>query len=96
MTFLESLYDLVPGDYDKYKFMPFSPQLNPRIGSKTNIFEEISKKDIFLFHPYETFDPVVELFRQGSEDPNVLAIKITLYKVNSKSQIVKELIKHDK
>ena len=93
MTFLDKLYDIVPEDFVKFKYAPFIPQLNPRIIPNNDIFTEISKKDIFLFHPYEKFDPVIDFFKQGSEDPNVLAIKITLYKVNSKSQIVDALIK---
>ena len=93
MTFLFGLYDLVPEEFNKYKFPPFSPQLNPRINPKKNIFDEIRKKDVFLFHPYETFDPVVDFVRQGSEDPNVLAIKQTLYRVSGNSPIVHALIK---
>ena len=93
MTFLFGLYDLVPEEFNKYKFSPFSPQLNPRIDPKKNIFDEIRKKDVFLFHPYETFDPVVDFVRQGSEDPNVLSIKQTLYRVSGDSPIVHALIK---
>ena len=93
MTFLFGLYGAVPAEFDKYKFEPFTPQPNPRIDPKKDIFEEIRKKDIFLFHPYETFDPVVDLVRQGSEDPNCLAIKQTLYRVSSDSPITHALIK---
>ena len=93
MTFLEKLYDLLPEEFNRYKYPPFSPQLHPRITPNGDIFAEIRKKDIFLFHPYESFDSVVDFLKQGSEDPNVLAIKITLYKVNSKSPIVDALIK---
>ena len=92
MTFLFGLYGSVPAEFDKYKFEPFTPQLNPRIDPKKNIFEEIAKKDVFLFHPYETFDPIVDFVRQGSEDPNVLAIKQTLYRVSSDSPITHALI----
>ena len=93
MTFLFQLYGSVPSEYDKYKFEPFVPQLNPRIDPKKDIFAEIRKKDIFVFHPYETFDPVVDFVRQGSEDPNCLAIKQTLYRVSSDSPITHSLIK---
>lgn len=93
MTFLFGLYGAVPAEFDKYKFEPFTPQPNPRVDPKKDIFEEIRKKDIFLFHPYETFDPVVDFVRQGSEDPNCLAIKQTLYRVSSDSPITHALIK---
>ena len=92
MTFFFVLYGLVPEEFDKYKFEPFTPQKNPRIDPKKDIFAEIRKKDIFLFHPYETFDPIVDFVRQGSEDPNVLAIKQTLYRVSSDSPITHALI----
>ena len=93
MTFLFGLYGAVPEEFDKYKFEPFTPQPNPRIDPRKDIFEEIRKKDIFLFHPYETFDPIVDFVRQGSEDPNCLAIKQTLYRVSSDSPITHALIK---
>ena len=66
MTFLFRLYGAVPAEFYKNKFEPFTPQPNPKIDPK---------KDIFLFHPYETFDPIVDFVRQGSEDPNCFAIK---------------------
>ena len=93
MTFLFGLYGVVPPEFNKYKFENYTPQPNPRLMSNTNIFEEIAKKDIFCFHPYQTFDPIVDFVRQGSEDPNVLAIKQTLYRVSSDSPITHALIK---
>ena len=93
MTFLFGLYDLVPPEFDKFKFAPFSPQQNPRVDPKKDIFAEIRKKDIFLFHPYEKFDPVIDFVRQGSEDPDCLAIKQTLYRVSADSPLVHALIK---
>ena len=93
MTFLFGLYGVVPPEFNKYKFENYTPQPNPRIKPNQNIFEEIAKKDIFCFHPYQTFDPIVDFVRQGSEDPNVLAIKQTLYRVSSDSPITHALIK---
>ena len=93
MTFLFGLYDMIPEEFNNYKAASFTPQINPRLRPNTNIFDEISKKDIFLFHPYETFDPILDFVKQGAEDPNVLAIKQTLYRISGNSPLVHSLIK---
>jgi len=93
MTFLFGLYDMIPEEFNNYKASSFTPQINPRLRPNTNIFDEISKKDIFLFHPYETFDPILDFVKQGAEDPNVLAIKQTLYRISGNSPLVHSLIK---
>ena len=56
------------------------------------MFDQIEKKDIILFHPYESFDPVVEFISQASKDPDVLSIRMTLYRVGKDSPIIKSLI----
>ena len=57
-----------------------------------NIFDEIRKKDIFLFHPYEKYDPVVNFVKQASEDLDVLANKQTFYRISANSPLVHALI----
>ncbi len=88
-TFLMKLYGLEGCEELRQK--PFEPQQNPRIAPGTDIFSEIKKGDIFLFHPFETFDPVVDFIKQAATDPDVLAIKQTLYRVSGHSPIIAAL-----
>ena len=91
LTYLFKLCGL-PG-HDDLRNPDFKPQNNPRIKPGENIFDEIRKGDILLHHPYETFDPVVDFIRQAAEDPQVLAIKQTLYRVSGNSPIIASLAK---
>ncbi len=89
LTFLMKLYGLPGCDHLRNK--PYVPQRVPRIEPGENIFDEIRKGDILLHHPYQTFDPVVDFIRQAANDPEVLAIKQTLYRVSGNSPIIASL-----
>ena len=91
LTFLMKMYGLSGCDDLREKL--FVPQKNPRILPGESIFDEIKKGDIFLTHPYETFDPVVDFIQQAAVDPDVLAIKQTLYRVSGNSPIIAALAK---
>ena len=89
LTFVMKLYDLAGCDDLRYK--KYQPQRVPQIEPGEDIFAAIRKGDILMHHPYQTFDPVVDFIRQASLDPDVLAIKQTLYRVSGNSPIIASL-----
>lgn len=86
---LISLYDL---PFQNLKFKPFSFSIPRVFDEHKDIFSAIKKNDILLSHPYHSFLPVVNFIKSASEDPDVLTIKQTLYRVGSNSPIVESLI----
>ncbi|QFJ55522.1 RNA degradosome polyphosphate kinase [Pseudobutyrivibrio xylanivorans] len=89
LTFLMRLYGIE--GHSNLRAPSFKPQENPRLRPGEKIFEEIKKGDILLHHPYQTFDPVVDFIAQAAFDPQVLAIKQTLYRVSGNSPIIASL-----
>lgn len=89
LTFLMKIYAM--DGYDHLKNEPFHPQQPKNLDLNRDLFEQIRQGDILLHHPYETFDPVVNFVRLAAKDPDVLAIKQTLYRVSSHSPIIASL-----
>lgn len=79
-------------DDDNMKFNKFNPGLPRELEQEPDIFKAMSKGDILLHTPFQSFDPVLELTRLAAEDPNVLAVKMTVYRTGNDSELVQNLI----
>lgn len=90
LTFFSKLPKLI-GDRPDLKYPSFVPQPSPAFLRQSDIFSVLRDRDVILNHPFESFSPVIELIQQASRDPNVLAIKQTLYRVSGQSPIITAL-----
>jgi len=79
-------------DRPDLKYAPFTPGVPKRIRYDDEMFKAITQRDLLLFHPYESFAPVIDFLSQASRDPNVLAIKMTLYRSGADSPLVDALV----
>jgi polyphosphate kinase len=87
---LMGVYDLI--DRPDLKFLPQIPFTPPELSTQANLFEQIKKQDILLHHPYESFQPFIDFLLQAANDPQVFAIKQTLYRTSGDSPIVEALM----
>jgi polyphosphate kinase len=89
---MAGLMELTKIDRPDLKDQPFRPALPKPLAEGKNIFAFIRRSDLLLYHPYDSFSPVVDFILEAARDPNVLAIKQTLYRVGANSPIVKALM----
>jgi polyphosphate kinase len=86
---LMAVYDLI--DRPELKYAPFAPSIVERLKMGSDIFSTLRGGDVLLHHPFQSFAPVVDFIKQAARDPQVLAIKQTLYRTGSDSSIVSAL-----
>lgn len=90
---LGALWQIVGNkDFSHLALPPYNSKILPPFDTNESVFKVIDKGDVLLFHPYESFDPVLRLIREASKDPKVVSIRMTLYRVEKNSQIVQALI----
>ena len=80
-------------DQPALKFAPYRVGVNKELSKGVNIFEAIGKGDILLHHPYQSFTPVIEWLNEAAHDPNVVAIKMTVYRTGTDSELMQSLIR---
>ena len=81
-----------PG-FDELKYENWKPQPSPQFLPGVSLFDTVAAGDVLLYHPYESFEPVIRFLDEAADDPDVLAIKQTLYRTSGESQIVAALIR---
>ena len=90
LTGLWELYKLT--GFEKFHDKPYTPRRPPAFRQQRDIFSTVSREDVLVHHPYESFDPVVDFVTSAARDPRVLAIKQTLYRTSGDSPIIRALM----
>ncbi len=89
---LSRMMSITQLDFPALKYESFSPVVPSYVKTDYNIFELLKQRDILLYHPFQSFQPVIDLLRQAARDPQVLAIKQTLYRTGNHSEIMSLLV----
>jgi len=89
---LSDVMELMGVNRPELKDKPFKPSIPPSLSTEESIISVIRRKNVLLYHPYDSFDPVIRFIREAARDPEVLAIKMTLYRVGPDSPIVAALM----
>ena len=90
LRFLGKLPGMLKG-YSRLRFPQLEPQYPMEFEENDDFFEVLTEKDVLVYHPYESFDAVTDFITKASEDPTVMAIKMTLYRVSGNSPLIRAL-----
>ncbi len=90
---LSSLNNLTQINRPELKYKPFESRKHPQLIDKKNIFAVLKKRDVLLYHPYDSFESVIDFVEEAADDPDVVTIKMTLYRVDDNSRIIQALMK---
>jgi polyphosphate kinase len=90
---LSSLNNLTQINRPELKYKPFESRKHPQLIDKKNIFTVLKKRDVLLYHPYDSFESVIDFVEEAADDPDVVTIKMTLYRVDDNSRIIQALMK---
>lgn len=91
LTCLFALYKKLASTYEHLIYPAFIPQPPQDLDDEEDIFEKVLEQDVLLHHPFESFHPVIDFVADAAEDPDVLAIKQTLYRVSGDSPVIQAL-----
>ncbi len=90
---MKDLLDLMNVKRADLKDTPFVPAIPPQLAQEESFFSVIRRGDVLLYHPYDSFTPVIDFIREAASDPDVLAIKQTLYRVGQNAPVVQALLR---
>ena len=91
LTFLFGFCKVIAEGREQLEYESFIPQVPLSLESDEDLFEKALKEDLFFHHPYESFQPIVDFVTEAAQDPDVLAIKQTLYRVSGNSSVIRGL-----
>ena len=91
LTILFRYYKQIAKIREGFTYEPYCPQIPPELEAGKSVFQLLSQQDLFLHHPFDSFEPVVQFITEAASDPDVLAIKQTLYRAGGDSPIVEAL-----
>lgn len=80
-------------DLPNLKYLPFQPGLPKVLAKRYDIFASIRKQDVLIHHPFQSFNPVIQLLQQACDDPDVVALKMTVYRTGTDSVILEQLLR---